>query len=138
MDYVALKSELENDPALLGYGPFIAAGNHTGLAALLNAPKVGVVVGRGVVPAHEVVDAIVPGEYASLVAAERDYLLMVVAGGTVNLGDGQTRAALKVLFGAGTVTRANLIALADRTGSRAEELGFGEVSEADVVAALRL
>ena len=39
MDYTALRTEIQTDPATLGYAPFIAAGSHNQVAALLDAPR---------------------------------------------------------------------------------------------------
>ena len=136
LDYAALKAEIQNDPAALGYAAHVTSGDDQGIADLLNAPKGGVTVGRGTVAAHEVVDCIDGAEYAALSATAKEYLRMVVSAGTVHLGDGATRAALKTLFPVG-VTRTALIALADKTGSRADELGWPTISDDDVSRALR-
>lgn len=136
MDHRALRAELLNDPAGLGYAPLIASGSDALLAARLNDPLSGYTVSRGVVPAYAVTSAIPASEFSLLPPANREYLSMLVSAGEVNL-DGQTRTDVKNLFGTNTQARANLTALADRLGSRGEQLGFGLITDTDIAVALR-
>src|SRR5262252_189277 len=38
MDYAALKSEIQADPAAMGYAPLVASGSDGGIADLMNSP----------------------------------------------------------------------------------------------------
>ena len=136
-DPIALKTEITTDPTGLGYAPYVAAGNDTALVGLLNLPRATIRLPAGVVPSYAVVNAIVATEWQALTAQAKDYLNLVVQPPYVDLGGGEVRTALATLFGAGTGTRTKLIALVDRDASRAEQLGFGTVTEADVSRALR-
>jgi hypothetical protein len=61
---------------------------------------------------YQVFDATVPGEYNALSAAEKSLYLLVISQVYVNLAEGSnSRTVLANLFGAGTTTRANLLAL---------------------------
>lgn len=133
----ALQSELLNDPAALGYAPLLAAGRYGEVVAALNLSRVGVTVGRTVIPSWEFVNAIVPTEYITLTQAQRDYLTMLAAAGQVQLGGGGVRDALTALFGPATQSRANLIVLLNRPASRAEFLFGQAVAIEDCVRAIR-
>jgi hypothetical protein len=138
VDRTALAAELQADPAALGYAPLIASGADQAIADLLNATRARITLPRALVPSWQLVNAIVPSEYAALAQAARDYLTMLAAAGAVQLGGGPVRDGLAMIFGAGTATRANLMALLDRQGSRTEQL-FGDsvtVSALDVARAL--
>ena len=151
INYPALKSELQTDPAALGYAPLLAAGAQNQLAAVLNFLRDGttacpvnnvvgaaISVNRGTIETQELVEAVVQSEMPTN-AAQRDWLLMVCAGNRVRVDTGSTaRAGLLAIFAAGTTTRANLTTVASRTGSRAEQLfGAGtSVTDSDVARAL--
>jgi|GEM_PF-5236848 len=138
MDYAALRFELLSDPLRLGYAPLIASGADQTLADTLNAPRAGVVAQVVTVPATDVVNCIAPAEYNALTAAGRDYLAFVVSPQTVTVvPGGQVRMGLKALFPAGSTTRANLTALLDRPGSRADQLGLDAVTADHIATALR-
>ena len=133
MDYAALKTELKTDPANMGYAALMAIGNDVGLAALLNAPKVGVSVPVGFIPSEQVVAALNGSELNALTAAQKDTLRVYFTPATVDALPGSApRTYLLSLFPGGTATRAALVALVDRIGTRAEELGFGSVSSDDI------
>lgn len=135
----ALKAEIQNDPTARGYAVPYAAGNDQAVADLLNAPRAGATVNRTLVPAWEFVNAMVASEVNAIPTAAREYLLLVASANEVQLGGGGVRNALTVIFGAGTTTRANLIALLTKPATRSEELsGLGAIiSAADVSAARR-
>lgn len=138
MNYAALKTELQADPTGLGLAAMLTAGNHAGVAAALNLPRVGITIKRDIIPSHELFEAIVAADYTALSAAERTRLQIILSMGTVNVRGDNTRAQLAAMFGAGTATRTAMLALIDRQGSRAEQL-FGSgtsVSAADVAMAL--
>lgn len=119
MDYAILLAELASDPLTRGYAGMTDAQR---LASLLasNRPTE-----RDIVPAHEVIEAMVPTEWAALTAQEKQRISTLISAGQVNLKGPNTRASLAAAFGAGTATRANLVALqAGPAQSRAQELGL--------------
>lgn len=130
ISYSALAAELSADPAALGY----AGQSDPACAALLNAPRAGVTVPVGVVPAYSVFEAMDPTEWAALSAQEKQRIQTILSMGQVNTAGANTRAAFQAAFAAGTTSRANLVALLTRPGSRAEALfGAGTVvSDQDV------
>lgn len=134
-----LASELANDPAALGYGALLATGNLGAVADALNEVRAGIAVRRGVVQGYEILNAIVVADLTALTQIQlaRLTLLCSASGGVDTAGDG-TRALLAAMFGPSTTSRANLIALADRAGSRAEALfGVGtRVTHLDVARAI--
>lgn len=131
MDYVRLKSEITNDPAVLGY----AAKTDQQIADLLNSLTTSRTIERSIIPAHEVLEATVPAEWAALTAAEKQRYQTITGAGQVNLRGANTRSTMGAMFGAGTTTRANLIALQTKAVSRAEELGLGRVEPGHVAKA---
>lgn len=139
MDYVALKAEIDNDPTALGLVLLRNAGNDQGIADALNLVRQAINIDRDLVPAYEVVEAMVASEYASLSAAEKTRIQTIVGAGTIYVKGPNTRAAFAAAFGAGTTSRANLLALQQRKGSRAEQLwGSGTaITNSDVAKALR-
>lgn len=131
MDLAKLKAEL----ALAPY-----AGKTPEEAAALLKTARDVTTERTEVPAHEVFEAVVPSEYAALTSANKTLLQTILGMGTINVQGSNTRAALAGMFGAGTATRAALVALQTRTESMArwKEIGLArEVDFADVQEALR-
>jgi hypothetical protein len=139
MDDLALKTELTTDPAGLGYAPHLASGSLSPIMELLNAPRIGVSVFRGVISSYEIINATDPAEWAALTAAEKQRYQMLTGAGQVDVSNANVRGAFAAMFGAGTVTRTALVALASRPGSRAEELwGAGTApTAADLARALR-
>lgn len=62
--------------------------------------------------ATSVFNCIVPAEYNALTDAQKDYVRMILSLGVCNLNTGSLeRATLTSVFGVGTATRANLLAL---------------------------
>ena len=132
----ALKAELLTDPN--GYGYMATGGDQTAKADAINLPRVAITVARGVVPSYEVVAATAPAEWALLTDQEQARYTMIVNAGVVDTTSANIIASFAAMFPAGSATRANLLALASRTGSRAEQLfGVGvAVSAVDVGKAL--
>lgn len=128
MDYVRLKSEIMSDPAALGY----AGKTDQQIADLLNSMAMGRSIERSVIPAHEIIEATVPADWALLLATEKQRYQTIVAAGQVNLKGPNTRALFGAMFGAGTQTRANLIALQSVAVSRAQEINLGRVEPGHV------
>ena len=128
MDYKVLAAEL----ALPAYAKMTNAK----AAAALNAASVN--VARSSITGTELWECTVLAEYAALAQAARDAYQVLVSLGSIDVSEGSnSRMALAVLFGAGTQTRANLLALAGKsnTTSRAQQLGLGNVQEGDVLMA---
>lgn len=149
IDLVALATEINTDPTGRGYAPHITSGNDGEIAILLNEVQAGINIQRSSLTSPEIFEATDLAEYRALTAQSRQMYQVVVtigsgaggpSGGGIPVGPGtNARLILAGLFPAGSTTRANLVALVMRTGSRGEEL-FGEnvvVSSKDVAMALR-
>ena len=120
-NFAAIHDEVINDPLGIGY----AAMSDVQAADSLNT--VNRVVTVDSIEGQDVVAALVPGEVNALSAAQQRNLWGVIGAGAVRPDDAEVKAFFGGLFGAATTTRANLIALANQTISRAQELGLGEV-----------
>ena len=138
-----VKAELDADPLGLGYAALESAQNWNGLVALLNqVPRQ--VIDRRMVRIQELTEAIVYSEFATRSAGERDALLWIATTSDQALDpqNPNVRAFFAGTFSGpgGALTRANLIALQTRQGSRAEFLwGDGViVNDSLVEAAARL
>jgi hypothetical protein len=134
--YADLKAEIDSDPLGLSY----AGKTDAQVANLLNGEDRAVQTPRSVVAASLVFEAIVPGEWASLTAQEKQRVQTILGMGEVDLSGPNTRASLAAAFGAGTTTRANLLALQTLSTprSRAVEIFGYPVTAADVAAARSL
>lgn len=132
----ALKTELQTDPTTLGYAPLVTAGNTGALAALLNEGRAGISVFRSSIPTWEIVANTVKIDYDALLPGDKQLYQILVSTGTVDATDSRIRAMFASIFGVGTTTRTNLVAMASRQGSRAEQLFGGGVGHADVARAL--
>jgi hypothetical protein len=132
MDLAALKAEL-----LAGHpvtGPYSA--DDAVAADQLNA--VNRQPDRETLSGGMIAASVVRSELAGLTAAaDRDYVRTLMQAGEMPLTQ-TLKQELGAIFGAGSQTRANLIALLKRTGSRAEELGLGTVTPSHVADARRL
>lgn len=137
MNYTALKAELENDPNAYGYAPYWTTGTGWKLVEMLNTPRAAIRIDRDIVPAHEVYEAIVPSEWAALTADNKLLVQTMLGMGDINAKGTNTRLSFAAAFGAGTQTRANLVALQKRDGSRAEQLFGTAVTIEDVAAAYK-
>lgn len=132
MNFPALRTELTTDPVALGYSGL----TDVQAAAKLNALDTGRTLPRTNVPVAEIYNAIVnadwpdPGAAGTRVAESK--LRGLLAMQTIDASNANTKAIIAAIFGAGTTTRANLLALATRTVSRAEEIGLGVVTAGDV------
>lgn len=91
LNYAQLKTELDTDPLALGYASLLAVGNHGAVADALNQSRAAVSIPRTTVPAWEVFDAIVPAEWASLTAQEKQRIQTILSMGTVRCS-ARTRA----------------------------------------------
>ena len=141
IDLTALRDEIVNDPLAKGYkdpgGSWKGDGT---IADLFNQVVPSQAVDRELVPAHEIIAAVDPSEWAALTAEQKRIFQTIAGTGDVNVSAANVRSAFGALFPAGTTTRNNLIALQQRDGNRAEIL-WGEgtiVHHLDVAAARRL
>ena len=125
-NFAAIHDEVINDPLGIGY----AAMSDVQAANSLNT--VNRVVAVDSIEGQDVVAALVPGEVNDLTVAQQRNLWGVIGAGAVRPDDTEVKAFFAGLFGAATTTRANLIALANQTISRAQELGLGFVKPPDV------
>jgi len=124
-DYVILNTEITTDPESLGYAgktdPEVAdLLNTIGLVAPAEKVDVGVLNGQELSMAVEIT------EYVALNAASRDgwNTILSAGDGQVDVDDQRVVDQIAAIWGAGTTTRANLLALKTRPCSRAETL-FG-------------
>jgi hypothetical protein len=144
-----LATELNTDPAGLGYSPLVAAGRDAALVDALNQVRPGgaYAVDRERVPTYAIFAAVDAAEFLALTSTQLQQLTTILNAGQVDLSNANIRNIL-VCCGAGagtgifanpSATRSNLIALAKRQGSRAEVLwGSGTVvTVRDVSLALR-
>lgn len=132
-DWAALKAELTDDPLTRGYAGMTDA---QVLASLLTQNRS---VARQTVRGAEIYNAIVPGEFQALSAAQQQFVRDVFS-----LGDEidarpstNARNVLATIFD-NTTTLTNLAALLSQTISRAEELGLGELREHDIARVRRV
>lgn len=135
IDHAQLKTEIETDPQGLGYAPHVASGNDVALAAMLNEIRPSISINRDLIPSHEIFEAIVPSEWSAASAQEKQRVQLILSMGMVDVRGQNTKDAFLAAFGGGTTTRANLIALVNRQGSRAEQLFGQAVSIDDIVKA---
>jgi len=139
MDYQALAAEINSGPLAGTLAPLVAAGNDAAVAEALNAVSASHQVTRKLVESYEIVNATDPAEWASLTAQEKQRSQTLVGAGRVDLSNANVRSSFASMFaGAGGAnTRAAIIALQTRDGSRAESVVGQNVSAADVARALR-
>jgi hypothetical protein len=120
-DKLALKAELTNDPKDLGLT--LLPEDDLANANKLNAVSTALQIDRTAIPISEIAVNIDRDEYAALPAADRDWLNLISVGGTINpRTGGEVREGLLQLFGAGTETRANLVALLTESTNRIEQM----------------
>ena len=131
MDLVALKNEITNDPAGIGYAA--AGDDHVAIARLLN--KSGRSIDSESLSSGLLVSCLDQTEYVALTAPQKAYLSLFVTVGDVPMTP-DVRQALRGMFAAGSKTRGNINAATKRDASRSEELGFGRVTESEVADAL--
>ena len=131
----ALQSELVTDPASIGYNvsPSFCrtVGDDTCLLTAINAPRAGPPFRvLQTVTRLQLYKAIASTELPNFTAAQTQQLLIALTLPELDLSDTDVQDKLKVIFPATTnanataapLSRANVIALAQRPGSRAEAL----------------
>ena len=122
----ALKAELVTDPAVLGYGTSLTVGDHGTPAKLLCQVRAGAafLVDRELVPTYMLFSAVDAAEFATLTALQLSQLSTILSAGQVDLSKVNIRTMLGAIFPLAGPTRAAIVTLAKRQGSRAEVL-FG-------------
>jgi len=116
----ALKNEINNDPRALGYAGKTSAQQ----AAILNAQSGDTLSINALLDAYQVINATDPTEWAALSAQEKQRFQTITGAGQVDVSNANVRGQFQAMFGAGTATRAALLALTNRQVTRAEKL-FG-------------
>lgn len=139
INYATLKTEISTDPAALGCVALFNAGNDNGLAEVLNFVRDGVaacpvngIVGAAItvfrndIVPKEVVNAITSTDFSAATQIQISKLNLLFIATPIDATLANVRANFSGIFPAATfpTTNANLVALASRNGSRAEQL-FG-------------
>ena len=132
-----LRTELTTDPTGLGYAAQIALGNDAQLAEMVNQVRTTITVFRNDVQSWELLASTVKADWDALAAGDKDLYQALIAAGRLDATRSSLRNLITALFPAGSTTRTNLQAIAQRTGSRAEQLWGAAVSVGQVSAALR-
>jgi hypothetical protein len=140
VSFSALRTELLSSLFASTYSASILVGDDNGVADRLNS-LTSAAVSIGTVFTLAMQQAVSSGEYAVLSAGQRDLwgAILTASVNGVAISNAQIRAQVAVVWSAGTATRASLLGLDARPGSRAEVL-FGEgiiVTPTDVQKALR-
>ena len=132
-DLATLKTELTTDPIGRGY----AAMSHKQSADTFEIRDR--TCANDTTTGGNVASAIARVDWAALSAADRSYCQMLASASVLQLKGAAVavKDELKVMFPAGTPTRANLVALFRRVGDRAEELEIPHPTPSDIADALR-
>lgn len=121
MNLQALKQELILDPLGRGYSSLSDEAAAATFSILDRS------VNRDALDGGLLVSCIVRAEFSALTAGDKDYLHLIAATATPIPLTAGFKAEVGAVFGAGTATRANLLAAVKRAGNRAEELNLGRV-----------
>lgn len=140
-DLLAIKAELTNDPKDLGLT--LLEADDASNANKLNAVSASTPIDRETIPVSDIAKAIDRDEFNALSAADRQWIQMITASGSVNpQAGGEVREGLLQAFGAGTESRTSLTALLTEPASRINQMfkeGLlsqgGSVSPSDISAA---
>lgn len=126
INHAALKTEIDTDPRGLGLVALRNAGSDQGIADALNLVRAGTdyQISRTEVQGWELADALVRTDWTSLSASDKQLFQIYASREIINISASNIVAALVAMFGPATATRANLVMLGKRQGSRAEVL-FG-------------
>lgn len=120
-DLLALKAELTNDPK--GLGLTLLAADDEANANKLNAVSSVTPIDREAIPTSEIMLNIDRDEFLALAAGDRQWLLGVGQGGTVNPKQGgEVYEGILQMFAAGTESRANLQAILTEPASRINQM----------------
>jgi hypothetical protein len=131
MDLVALKTELTNDPAGIGY----AGKSHEDQAKLINKPQR--TVNKAQFEGADLASCLDPVEFAALTAVQRTWIqTLTAASGSLTLF-ASLRQDIRAVLATATKSLAKFNQTINRSASRAEELGLDAVTTSDVADALR-
>lgn len=137
--HAVLQSEIDNDPAGRGYKTGGVYRDDVEIARLCNDVVAGQTVERTLVDVRLLQEQVVATEYLALSVGQQNlWTALIAAGERVDIRNANIRAQGAAVWGAGTTTRANIVALQSKPASRAEVL-FGEgaaVTHTDVAIAL--
>lgn len=133
----AIKDELTNDPAVLGYAAPNAGIEATAIADLALMNVVDRIVDVETLSASQLFEAIDATEWTARTVDQKDDIRLVLAlGDNIQISAGtKARAILQNALTGATTSLSNLGALGSKTVSRAEELGFGRVTIGEIQAA---
>lgn len=121
-DLLALKAELTDDPQDLDLvaPPTI---DDVGNADKLNLVRDTLQIDREEIPMTEIMVQIDRDEFAALAAADRQWLQLISANGTINpKAGGEVREGLLQLFSAQSESRTNLLAILTEPANRIEHM----------------
>lgn len=129
VDLDTLKSEILNDPTGVGY-----AGKDDGrIADLLNRASIATIEPESI-PAADAQKAVVGSEYIALTQGQQSLWISILTVQDIPVKNPRIRAQIASVWGPGTQTRANLVALQSRLASRVEILfGGGAVATQETV-----
>lgn len=133
-----LNTEITTDPSIIGLSPTKSDVENT---TLLNERRVTIQIDLDIIPVQIIQSAVVGSEFAALPATSQRLWIAIVSAhdGFINPENPGTRSQIAAIWTAGTTTRANLVALQTRDGSRMEQISlFGVnsfVRHQDVAAA---
>jgi len=125
-----LSDEITNDSLVRGYNTMTNAEVATSLNDTIDRPDV-----KQYLTGSDIFNATDDTEYAALAAADKESWVRLCAIDSIDTLSGIAKSREAELFGAGTATRTNLLAIRTTTISRAQELGLGSVNEGDVIQA---
>lgn len=123
-DLLAIKSELTNNPLALSPGyQALTAENDEANANALNLVRTATAIDRESIPTNEIMLHIDRDEFLALSAGDRQWLLGVGQGGSVNPKQGgEVREGIFQMFAVGTESRTNLLAIVTEPASRIDHL----------------
>src|SRR4051812_10535777 len=114
MNYPVLQTELQGDPVALGYAPLTDAQ----AAAKLNDLTTGRTLARTAIPVAEIYNNILNADWPAPASAAESKLRALLGMQTVDASNANTKTIIGAIFGVGTPTRTNLLALGTQTVSR--------------------
>jgi len=120
-DLLAIRAELTNDPLTLGLT--VLAADDEANANALNLVRSTILIDRELIPTSEIMLNIDRDEFGALSASDRQWLLGVGQGGSVNPKQGgEVYEGILQLFAGGTESRANLVAILQEPTNRINQL----------------
>jgi len=132
MNYQVLHTELDTDPLTRGYSGMSDSEAADDLNTVYRTLPV------DTVPGSDIFNNTDDAEYGALTAEEQNRWLNMCGVSDIDVSSGVAKSLEAELFGAGTDTRTNLLALKTRDVSRGEELGLGIVKAGNVEEVRRL